>query len=345
MSRRSPQARGPLPQPVQEPAPGDVLDPPAGVDYAGVLTGPWQSPVRPAVGILVGISLYVLMAQLVAQLVVGAGWWLAGRPETWSRWSANALKYHHLAGLVGSHLGIAMLIPITLLLGWLLHHRAPRWAASVQPGMRWRYLLLCLPIAAVVLNGIVLLGRIGTPWAPQPQPDLALWFAVVCLTAPLQAAGEEYFFRGYLTQAFGALADGWQRISGVRRRIEPRWAGVVFSALLFAFFHGVQNLALFTDRFAFGLLAGALVVWTGGLEAGIACHVVNNIFAFGWAGLFGGFAQARALQSIGWAQAASDVVGFALFAALAWWLSRLLNLATRTPGAGGRDLALARAVR
>ena len=41
---------------------------------------------------------------------------------------------------------------------------------------------------------------------------------VILLLTPLQAAGEEYLFRGYLTQAFGSLV--WAR---QRRRRWPCW--------------------------------------------------------------------------------------------------------------------------
>ena len=44
---------------------------------------------------------------------------------------------------------------------------------------------------------------------------------------------------------------------------------------------------IFFDRFAFGLVAGMLVILTGGLEAGIAMHVLNNWLAFGIALAFG----------------------------------------------------------
>ncbi|RYJ05480.1 MAG: CPBP family intramembrane metalloprotease, partial [Actinomycetales bacterium] len=45
------------------------------------------------------------------------------------------------------------------------------------------------------------------------------------------------------------------------------------------------------DRLAFGLVAGMLVVLTGGLEAGIAMHVLNNWLAFGLALAFGDMAS------------------------------------------------------
>ena len=102
---------------------------------------------------------------------------------------------------------------------------------------------------------------------------------MLVLLTPLQAAGEEYAFRGYLTQAFG----GW---------FHSRWVAVVASAFLFGLAHGVgQSIPIFFDRFAFGLVAGILVVLTGGLEAGIAMHVLNNWLAFGLALAYGDMAS------------------------------------------------------
>ncbi|MCW2845084.1 MAG: Abortive infection protein, partial [Nocardioides sp.] len=105
--------------------------------------------------------------------------------------------------------------------------------------------------------------------------DFAL---VLVLLTPLQAAGEEYAFRGYLTQAFG----------GLFRHPAP---AVVGPALLFALAHGAQSAPVFVDRFAFGLVAGVLVILTGGLEAGIAMHVLNNWLAFGLALAYGDMAS------------------------------------------------------
>ena len=62
---------------------------------------------------------------------------------------------------------------------------------------------------------------------------------------------------------------------------------VVGPALLFALAHGAQDPPVFFDRFAFGVVAGVLVIATGGLEAGIAMHVLNNWLAFGLALAFG----------------------------------------------------------
>jgi len=110
---------------------------------------------------------------------------------------------------------------------------------------------------------------------------------VVLLTTPLQAAGEEYLFRGYLLQAFGSF-------------LRNRWVAVVGTATLFALAHGAQNFPLFFDRFAFGLIAGWLVTRTGGLEAGIALHAVNNFVAFGLALSFGDLSATLNIREVGW---------------------------------------------
>ena len=68
------------------------------------------------------------------------------------------------------NLGLATLIPIAWALMALLHQMRPRWLSSVQPRIRWRYLFGCLAIAAVVLNGVMLLSTmVGGPLSFEPQ--------------------------------------------------------------------------------------------------------------------------------------------------------------------------------
>jgi hypothetical protein len=104
---------------------------------------------------------------------------------------------------------------------------------------------------------------------------------------------------------------------------------VVVSSVVFALLHGTQNLPLFADRLVFALLAGLLVWRTGGLEAAIAAHVINNVFAYLYAGLSTSVAAIRGLKELSWVNAAFDVGGFALFAVLAYLLSRLMKLRIR----------------
>lgn len=290
------------------------LEPPAGVTYPQLLRGTADEWWRPMLGIVLGISMYFLVIQAVNQAIVGIGWAVGSRRQTYAAFFASAVKLERPIGMLATNLAIAAFIPITWLLIALIHRIRPRWLSSVRPWLRWRYLTLCLVIAAVVFSLVLLLSSLpGHQLKVSPQPGFWSFLAVIVLTSPLQAAAEEYFFRGYLMQAFGSL-------------VANPWFGVVTSAVVFALFHGVQSPALFIDRLAFGLLAATLVLKTGGLEAGIAAHVINNIFAFVLAGLTSSIATVRALTSIGWLDALVDVGGFALFAAIAWWAALRMTM-------------------
>ena len=227
------------------------------------------------------------------------------------------------SGLLALNLAVAALAPVCWLLVAVLHRRRPRWLSSVRPGLRWRYLMICLAPAVVVLVGTQLLSGSASPAGWALRPGAVVFLAVIVATTLLQAGAEEVVFRGYLLQAFGSLVGG-------------RWFAVAASALVFALLHGSQSPAMFVDRLALGLLAGVLVVRTGGLEAAIAAHVVNNTFTYVNAALTTSVAGARAITQIGWLDAARDVASFALFVVAALLLARVMALRTRVDRAGLR---------
>lgn len=297
----------------------DVEDPPGGLSYPLVLTEPVRNPVKPIMGVLLGVLAFTIVVPLVSQLVLRLGWLLRGRPP-FEQYQADALAYELPEGLVASHLGLAMLIVISVLLVRFLHARNWRWLVSVHPGFRWRYLVACLLVALVVLNGVLWLSFLFVEMPPfqAAQANWVVFLAIILVTSPIQAAAEEFFFRGYVMQALGTAFN-------------QAWVGIIGSALLFAAFHGVQNPALFLNRFAFGLIVGILVWRTGGLEAAIGAHIVNNIFAFGYGIFSGGVAATKATSAIGWDKAFFDVLGFGLFALVAWWIGRRMNVGVDTP--------------
>ena len=191
-------------------------------------------------------------------------------------------------GLAYINLALAALIPAAWFVTRAVHGLKPRWLTSVFPRMRWKFFVACLGLSFVALLATLVVSAVlpttaaagsDSSMTPNAFDDTAKQFAlVVLLLTPLQAAGEEYAFRGYLTQAFGGFF--------------PTWVAVVGPSLLFALAHGAQSAPVFFDRFAFGLVAGILVVRTGGLEAGIAMHVLNNWLAFGLALAFGDMGEA-----------------------------------------------------
>lgn len=295
----------------------DVFPPPSRVDYTRILAGVPSRPALVVGGVIVILLGYSLVMPLVVQAILGIGYLLRGRPGTFTEYTTRAIAFELPEGMLAAHLGIATLIIVALVAVRYLHSRDPRWLLSVQPGMRWRYLILATPIAILVLAVVYWFSNGGfPPW--NPQGNYALWMTLILLTAPLQAAGEEFIFRGYLMAVLGAL-------------IPNRWLVVVGSALAFAFLHGTQNQALFVNRLGFGLLAGALVVLTGGLEAAIAAHVANNLLAFGFAASSGGVAAARGLTEVSWTVTGWNLLGYALAGLAVWGIGRALRVATLTP--------------
>ncbi len=292
-----------------------ITHPPgSGLRYPVALRG--EDPVKLMMG-LSGAFLAFLLTGLLAQAVLRVSWFLRGQPD-FREYQSLALAYELPDGILASHLGIAGLLLFVLLIHRYWHGRKAIWVISVQPGGRWRYLLICFVVAAAVLNVVMWLMRGGNTAWQASQPDWAIYLALILITSPLQAAAEEFFFRGYLQQAIGSLAG-------------RAWVGVACSSLVFAIFHGDQNVALFAHRLGFGLIAGTLVWATGGLEAAIAVHVANNVFAFGYALFTGGVATLKATSAISWEAACSDLASFAVFGALAWWIGRRMHVATLTP--------------
>ena len=208
----------------------------------------------------------------------------------------------------------------------LLHGLLPRWLASVYPRIRWRFLLACL-------------GRRGGGADRHPARGLGRtrgsagdvgtkvnaftsttrdYLLVIAVLTPFQAAGEEYLFRGYLTQAFGGL-------------FHRAWVAVVVPAFLFGLAHGLgQSIPVFFDRFAFGLVAGALVVLTGGLEAGIAMHVLNNWLAFGLALAYGDMASTLNPSGGSWWSIPVTLTQSLVYLGLAVLVCRRMGLTTTT---------------
>jgi membrane protease YdiL (CAAX protease family) len=192
---------------------------------------------------------------------------------------------------------------------------------SVAFRLRWRWLWLSsVPALVMVVAGIgipMLIGALtGDPIGEfTTDPALfALCLAIILVLTPFQAAAEEYVFRGFLTQIVGS----WIRFAPV---------ALLVPTALFAAGHlydvpGLVSVAIF----GFG---AAIVVWrTGGLEAGITYHTLNNIGAFVLlaSGVYG--------TTVNEPETASDAVGAVLvigstLAGTGLWVLWVLWLARR----------------
>jgi ascorbate-specific PTS system EIIC-type component UlaA len=74
--------------------------------------------------------------------------------------------------------------------------------------------------------------------------------------------------------------------------------------------------------FAFGAVMGWLAVRTGGLEAAIALHVINNMLAFGISAAAGSLEEALRQGAVPWQSLAGTVVQLATFTAAVIVLAR-----------------------
>ena len=252
--------------------------------YSQLLRGPTFRWWRPPASVAVAVA-----AALVSVLVLGFGYLVlqyaegldplgvetgtggaggaggAGSSSAVDDWSVTPF------GFLWTNLLLAAFVPVAMVATWAGYGWRPRWVASVAPGIRRDWLLRCTLVSLAVSGlagvGLAVLGG-GYTWTP--ERDWPWLLLVVLTTTPLQAAGEEYVFRGWLTQLVGSVVPS--------ARVGALAAGLL-SSTLFAFAHGQQNLWLFGDRFAFGAVASWLVWRTGGLEAGIALHAANNVVA------------------------------------------------------------------
>lgn len=153
---------------------------------------------------------------------------------------------------------------------------------SVTLRLRWRWMMWCF-VPAVTVLGLSTFASIGMGVAfGEPvgrfTTDPAVYIvslAVILLIVPFQAAAEEFVFRGVMLQAIGS----WLR-----------WmpAALAVTTLAFVSLHiyevwGLLDVAIFA-------VTAAFLIWrTGGLEAAIVLHVVNNVvgLAVMGTGMFG----------------------------------------------------------
>ena len=164
---------------------------------------------------------------------------------------------------------VALLLPSALLARLVLGPRPLGLIFSVTGRIRWKWLLLCFLVAvgvyAVVnLAGIGLdLATGGTPTPVQLAPGFGWLLATTLIVVPLQCTAEEVVFRGYLAQMVGR----WLK--------HPAWA-ILLPVPLFVAGHVYDVWGLLSV--AIMAVSMGIVTWrTGGLEAGIALHAVNNM--------------------------------------------------------------------
>lgn len=265
---------------------------------------------RPLVGTLVVAVVYTIVAS--ALYVVLDEW---GSRKGYPKGPDGSVEFGPVSGTALDLLLLAVGIPVVLLAVRWIGRRPAGTVSSVTGRLRWRLLALCvlaaLPILALATGAMLLLPTDGgeeSRWAGWSAFGPAL--AVLVVLVPFQAAAEEYVFRGWLTQAVGAF-------------LRSPWWALPPQAVLFAAAHGWGTPWGFADLVVFGATAGWLTWRTGGLEAAIALHVVNNLLSFGIAAaVVDGLKSDDTAADAPWPVVAIDGVSILLYAAAVVWLTR-----------------------
>jgi membrane protease YdiL (CAAX protease family) len=298
---------------------------PEGLPYHRIHEAGRPGVARPIAGIVLMLVGFLVIGAVVAAVALALWFLVTGQPQVPLTELADT-EHVTPAGLAFLNVAIASFIPLAMVAQRSLHGLRPRWLASVRPRIRWRYLLACLGISVVALIATLVVGAI----VPGQDGDLSghansfttttlHFLLVILLLTPFQAAGEEYVFRGYLTQAVGGLFGNV-------------YVAVLLPAFLFGLAHGAQSPPVFFDRFAFGVVAGILVVMTGGLEAGISMHVLNNFLAYGVALAYGDMSSTLNPGAGSWWSIPVTLTQSLVYLGLAVLVARKMGLATTTRG-------------
>ncbi|MFI7481003.1 lysostaphin resistance A-like protein [Kocuria sp. M1R5S2] len=254
---------------------------------------------KPIVELVVFGAVYLVLA-----VVLGVVWALAlmglRGPDALDEAFADVGRVDLLdpAVLVMVLVSVILMIPAVLVGRLVIGARPLGLLLSVTGRLRWRVLGRATAIALAVYvlgHGALLLvefAALGAYPAPEPVDAFPLVVLMVVLLVPLQSAAEELLFRGVLLQAVG---------SWVRRPV----VAILLPVPLFTFGHFYDVFGLLGVA-AMAVVAGWVTWRTGGLEAAIALHVVNNLLAFSFGAL--GWAEPGATETPWYAPVASTVL-------------------------------------
>lgn len=327
--------------PEAEPAVGPQPTPDAGAQYTWARTAPqveWAETVpleyhrlfhgakryrwwKPLVALVLAALYYFTLSTVFAALTIFPYLMASDEPLTQEHITMMMLPdMQRPVSLLLSLGSIILMIPAV----WLalisvgLGPLGRAWSVALK--IRWRLLgrTSLMALAVLVLINVLsvsvemLLALLsgqpgaGPPMATDLDWSLAAISAVIALVlVPFQAAAEELVFRGLLMQTLGA----WLR---------SPWFAIGIPAVLFGFSH-IYDVWGWLTVVALAVCAGWITWRTGGLEAAISLHVINNLFAFGLMAVGFGGQTGQQAETGGPVLLITNLIGFALFA---WWVDR-----------------------
>ncbi|MCA0323226.1 MAG: CPBP family intramembrane metalloprotease [Actinobacteria bacterium] len=279
--------------------------------YVHQMRGPRHRGWRPLVALVLLLVLTMLFMGAVTVPFGLAG----GLPDDFEKLDLS------VPSQLWMNLTLAALIPASMIATRIAYGRPWGRLCSVTGRLRWGWLLQCMALVAPLW--VVYLAAswvvFGQEVLPRPEAWIGL-LVVTLLTTPLQAAGEEVAFRGLVVQAVGA----W-----IRSPVVALAVSTAVSAAIFVAAHGSMDVWIWIDIGSLAVAACWLAWRTGGIEAGIALHVVNNL-AVTFAGiLLGGLEESYVdTETTGSPVSATmSVVVMTIASALILWLAKRRGIA------------------
>lgn len=279
--------------------------------YVHQMRGPRHRGWRPLVALVLLLVLTMLFMGAVTVPFGLAG----GLPDDFEKLDLS------VPSQLWMNLTLAALIPASMIATRIAYGRPRGRLFSVTGRLRWGWLLQCMALVAPLW--VVYLAAswvvFGQEVLPRPEAWIGL-LVVTLLTTPLQAAGEEVAFRGLVVQAVGA----W-----IRSPVVALAVSTAVSAAIFVAAHGSMDVWIWIDIGSLAVAACWLAWRTGGIEAGIALHVVNNL-AVTFAGiLLGGLEESYVdTETTGSPVSATmSVVVMTIATALILWLAKRRGIA------------------
>ena len=276
---------------------------------------------RPVLALVMGAATFLTLMLVLSLL------WFVLDPSTLELTEASAIDPVDPVTMLISNLMLAALIPATLVATRIGHWRPMGKVWSVAGRIRWGWLTRATLVTTLLWGTYLALTWVLSGEQPTARPEHWGWLLLVTvLTTPLQAAGEEVAFRGGIMQGVGA----W-----ISRPVLALVVSTVLSAATFALAHTSLDPWVLLDLATMAVACCYLTWRTGGLEAAIVLHVVNNMVITIGLTLLGGIQDAyvtdQTTSTLG--TAGLSVVATAIMTAVLLWLARRSGIAPKAFGA------------
>ena len=174
--------------------------------------------------------------------------------------------------LLSTNVALALTIPLAMGLQRLFFGARPGTLASVAGRLRWKWMgrlaLIIVPVWIVYIGASFLIEPVEFVAI---DGTVLIMIAIVILTTPLQAAGEEFGARGLIQRSAG---------SWFRNPVAAFVVSTLIASSLFALAHLAGDPWLIAYYFIFGVSMSLAARGTGGLEAPILIHATNNVLLF-----------------------------------------------------------------